>query len=75
MAAQMQEVISNCKQCIQHEGTDAQAPVQPIIFIAPLELIRIYFTSIETTIKLDQPPNVMNILVFATTLQNMSWCM
>ena len=64
MAVQMQKVISNCKQCTQHEGTHTKAPVQPIIVTAPLELLHIDFTSIETTMELDQPPNVVNILVF-----------
>ena len=31
---------------------------------APLELLHIEFTSIETTMELDQPPNVVNILIF-----------
>ena len=52
----MQKVISNCEQFIQHEGTHAKAPMQPIIVTAPLELLHIDFTSIETTMELDQPP-------------------
>ena len=60
----MQKAISNCEQCIQHEGTCAKAPVQPIIVTAPLELLHIDFTSIETMMELDQPPNVVNLLVF-----------
>ena len=56
MATQMQKVISNCEQCIQHEGTCAKAPMQPIIVNAPLELLHIDFTSIET--------NVVNLSVF-----------
>ena len=64
MATQMQKLISNYKQCIQHEGTDAKAPVWPIIGTAPLELLHIDFTSIETTMELDQPPNMVTILVF-----------
>ena len=39
-------------------------PIQPIIVTAPSELLNIDFTSIETTMELDQPPNVVNILVF-----------
>ena len=64
MAAQMQKAISNCKWCIQHEGTHAKAPMWPIIVTAPLELLHIDFTSIETTMELDQPPNMVNVLVF-----------
>ena len=64
MGRQMQKVISNCKQCIQHEGTWAKVPVQPIISTPPLELLHVDFTSIEMTMELDQPPNVVNVLVF-----------
>ena len=64
MAAQMQKAINSCKWCIQHEGIHAKAPVWSIIFTAPLELLHIDFTSIETMTELDQPPNMVNVLVF-----------
>ena len=64
MAPQMQKAICNCEQCIQHEGTHAKAPMQPIIVTAPLELLHVDFTSIKTMMQLDQPPNVVNLLVF-----------
>ena len=38
--------------------------MQPIIVTAPMELLHVDFTSIEVTMELDQPPNMMNILVF-----------
>ena len=38
--------------------------MQPIIVTAPLDLLHVDFTSTVTTIELDQPPNVVNILVF-----------
>ena len=44
MATQMQKVISNCEQCIQHEGTYTNAPMQPIIVTAPLKLLYTDFT-------------------------------
>ena len=37
--------------------------MQPIIATTPLELLHIDFTSIEMTMELDQPPNMVNILV------------
>ena len=37
--------------------------MQPIIGTDPLELLHIDFMSIEMTIKLDQPLNMMSILV------------
>ena len=61
MAVQMQKVISNCKQCIQYGGTHAKVPMQPIIVTTPLELIYVDFISIEITMELDQPPNVVNV--------------
>ena len=63
MATQMQKEISNCKWCIQHEGTHAKAPMQPVIVIA-YESLHIDFTSIETMMELDQPPDMVNVLVF-----------
>ena len=75
MAAQMQKVISNCEQCIQHEDSQSKASLQPIIFTVPLELLHVDFTSIETMIELDQPPNVITFWSFVTTLQNTLWHM
>ena len=64
MTTQMQKVISSCKWCIHHKGTCAKVPMQPIITTGPLELLHVDFTSIEMTMKLDQPPNMASILVF-----------
>ena len=64
MAMQMQKVISSCQLCIQQEGTHAKVPMQPIIATAPLELLHVDFTSIQMTMELDQPPNMVSILVF-----------
>ena len=64
IAAQMQKAISNCKGCIQHEGSHAKAPVQPFIVTASLEVLHADFTSIDTTMELDWSQNVVNLLVF-----------
>ena len=64
MAVQMQKAISNCERCIQYEDRHTKAPVQPIIITTPLGLLHVDFTSIETMVELDQPPTVMNLLVF-----------
>ena len=37
--------------------------MQSIIATSPLELPHVDFTSIEMTMELDQPPNVVSILV------------
>ena len=64
MATQMQKAIRNCEQCIQHDGTHAKASMWTILVTVPLELLHIDFTSIEKIMELDQPPNVVNLLVF-----------
>ena len=64
MATQMQKAISSCEWSVQHEGTHAKVPMHPVIATAPLELLHMDFTSIEMTMKLDQPPNVVTVLVF-----------
>ena len=64
MAMQMQKVISNCKQCIQHGGNYAKPPMQPIIATSLLDLLHIDFMSIEMTMEVDQPPNMVSILDF-----------
>ena len=39
-------------------------PLCPIVATAPLDLLHVDFTSIETTLELNQLPRVTNILVF-----------
>ena len=55
MAVQMQRTVNSCKQCVQHQGICAKAPVQLIIDTTPLELLLADFTTIETMMELDQP--------------------
>ena len=64
MAMQMQKAISSCEWCIQLEGSHTKVPVWLIIVTTPLELLHVDFTSIETMMELDQPPNVVKHLVF-----------
>ena len=40
-----------------------KAPLCPIKAFAPLELVHVDFTSIETTMELNQPPSIKNVLV------------
>ena len=60
----MQQSIKTCVCCLQHEGSLAKAPLQPIMATAPLDLLHVDFTSIETTLQLNQSPKVANLLVF-----------
>ena len=64
MAKQMRQVIKACRCCLQYEGGIPKAPLCPIVATAPLDLLHVDFTSIETTMELDKSPQVANVLVF-----------
>ena len=64
MAKQMGQVIMACKCCLQYEGGTLKAPLCPIVATAPLDLLHVDVTSIETTLELNQSPRVANVLVF-----------
>ena len=56
MAKQMRQVIKACRHCLQYEGSTPEAPLCPIVATAPLDLLHVDFTSIETTMELDKSP-------------------
>ena len=60
----MRQVIKACRHCLQYEGGTPKAPLCSIMATAPLDLLHVDFTSIETTMVLDQSPRVTNVLVF-----------
>ena len=60
MAMQMHKVISSYGRCIQHESAQAKVP-QKLLW-SPL--LHGHFTSIDMTMELNQPPHVVNVLVF-----------
>ena len=64
MAMQMQRAISRCERCIHYKGAHAKAPLQTILVTFPLELLYVDFTGIETMMELDQPLQVVNVVVF-----------
>ena len=64
MSKQMRQVIRACTRCLQYEGGIPKAPLCPIVTTAPLDLLHVDFTSIETTLELNQSPRVANVLVF-----------
>ena len=64
MAKQMRQVIRACTHCFQYEGGIPKVPLCPIVATAPLDILHVDFTSIETTLELNQSPRVTNILVF-----------
>ena len=64
MVKQMRQTIRACTCCLQYEGDLSKAPLCPIMATAPLDLLHVDFTSIETTLELNQLPRVTNVLVF-----------
>ena len=64
MAKQMRQVIKACKHCLQYEGSTPKVPLCPIVATAPLDLLHVDFTSIETMLELNQSPRVANVLDF-----------
>ena len=64
MISQMQQSIKSCMHCLQHEGNLSKVPLHMIVATTPLDLLHIDFTSIETTMELNQPSRVTNVLVF-----------
>ena len=64
IAMQMQKAISSGEMCIQYEGTRVKAPLQAILVTSPLDLLYVNFTGIVMTMELDQPPHIVNVLVF-----------
>ena len=64
MAKQMRRVTKACRHCLQYEGSTPKAPLCPIVATAPLDLLHVDFTSLETTLELNQSPRVANVLVF-----------
>ena len=64
MAKQMRQVIKACKCCLQYKGGTPKASLCPIVATTPLDLLHVDFTSIETTLELNQLPRVANVVVF-----------
>ena len=64
MAKQMRQTIRACTHCLQYKGDSPKAPSCRIVATAPLDLLHVDFTSIETMLEPNQSPRVANILVF-----------
>ena len=64
MVKQMRQTIRACTCCLQYEGGFPKAPLCPIVATAPLDLLHVDFTSIETMLEPNQSHRVANILVF-----------
>ena len=64
MANQMRQSIKACTCCLQYKSGFPKAPLCPIVATAPLDLLHVDFTSIETMLEPNQSPRVASILVF-----------
>ena len=56
-------IVRGCPHCRAFEGEVPKAPLCPIRVYVPLELVHLDYTSIESTIELNKPPVVKNVLV------------
>ena len=62
-------MVEDCKvlvggypRCCAFEGAIPKAPLCPIRLHTPLELVHVDFTSLESTMELNKPPSIKNVL-------------
>ena len=63
MAEDCRAIVRGCPCCQAFEGEVPRAPICPIQAYAPLELVHLDHTSIESMMELNKPPVVKNVLV------------
>ena len=63
MAEDCLAIVRGCPHCQAFEGEVSRAPLCPIRAYALLELVHLNYTSIESTMELNKPPIVKNVLV------------
>ena len=63
MAEDCCTIVRGCPCCQAFEGEVPRAPLCPIQAYAPLELVHLDYTSIESTMELNRPPMVKNVLM------------
>ena len=63
MVKDCQAIIRECPCCQVFEREVPRAPLCPIRVYAPLELVHLDYTSIESMMELNKPPVVKNVLV------------
>ena len=61
-------LVRGCQWCRAFEGVISKAPLCPIQAHVPLELIHVDFTSVESTMELNKPPCVKNVLIITDHL-------
>ena len=63
MAEDCRALAQGCLRCCAFEGAIPKALLCPIWAHAPLELVHVDFTSVESTMELNKPPSIKNVLV------------
>ena len=63
MVEDCKALVKGCSRCCAFEGVIPKAPLCPMREHAPLELVHVDFTSMESTMELNKPPCVKNVLV------------
>ena len=63
MVEDCQAIVRGCPRCQAFEGEVPRAPLCPIRAYALLELVHLNYTSIKSTMELNKPPMVKNVLV------------
>ena len=63
MAKDCRMIVRACPHCQAFEGEAPKAPLCPIRVYAPLELMHLDYTSIESTMELNKPLVVKNVLM------------
>ena len=63
MAEDCHAIVRGCPHCQAFKGEVPKAPLCPIRVYAPLELVHLEYTSIESTMELNKPLVVKNVLM------------
>ena len=63
MAEDCRAIVRGCPHCQAFEGEVPRAPLCPTRVYSLLELVPLNYTSIESTMELNKPPMVKNVLV------------
>ena len=65
--------VRGCQHCKIFEGAVVKTLLCPIKAYVPLELVHVDFTSIESTMELNQLPSVKNVLVVTDHSRDTPW--
>ena len=63
MAEDCKALVRGCPRCCTFERAVPKVPLCPIRVHPPLELVHLDFTSVKSTMELNKPPSIKNVLV------------